>query len=65
MFEYKFVTIELVGIFNRGPKDDYRKVIEEHAKQGWRLVQIFAPGTAAEGRAKYFEIIFERPKQNG
>jgi hypothetical protein len=27
---------------------------------GWRLVQIFAPGVAAFGAAKYYELIFER-----
>ncbi|HWS46839.1 MAG TPA: DUF4177 domain-containing protein, partial [Acidimicrobiia bacterium] len=32
----------------------------EHAKDGWRLVQIFAPGVAAFGAARYYEFIFER-----
>ena len=32
----------------------------EHARDGWRLVQIFAPGVAAFGAAKYYELIFER-----
>jgi hypothetical protein len=29
---------------------------------GWRLVQIFAPGVAAFGAAKYYELIFERER---
>jgi Domain of unknown function (DUF4177) len=34
--------------------------VHEHARDGWRLVQIFAPGVAAFGAAKYYELIFER-----
>ena len=64
MYEYKFVTDYIVGanfIQTRGPIDDYHKIIEEHAKEGWRLVQIFAPvlGTS-QFATEYFELIFER-----
>ena len=38
----------------------YEDVVHEHARDGWRLVQIFAPGVAAFGAAKYDELIFER-----
>jgi len=34
--------------------------VHENAAEGWRLVQIFAPGIAAFGAAKYYELIFER-----
>jgi hypothetical protein len=66
-FEYKFVRL------GQKPKDwfwgtrtagdevaSYQQAIHEHAGEGWRLVQIFAPPTAAEGSAEYFELIFER-----
>ena len=36
--------------------------MHEHARDGWRLVQIFAPGVAAFGAAKYYELIFERER---
>jgi Domain of unknown function (DUF4177) len=36
--------------------------VHEHAQDGWRLVQIFAPGVAAFGAAKYYELIFERER---
>jgi hypothetical protein len=39
---------------------DYHEVIEEHAKEGWRLVQIFAPPIKGYGIADYFELIFEK-----
>ncbi|MCM3141531.1 DUF4177 domain-containing protein [Brevibacillus sp. MER 51] len=60
MFEYKFVRVELSS-FRRQPKEDYRTVVHEHAKEGWRLVQIFAPSIGGDGMAKYFELIFEKP----
>jgi Domain of unknown function (DUF4177) len=60
--EYEFVKIPLSRkFFQDKPKEDYRKIIEEHGRRGWRLVQIFAPGTSGHGAASYFELIFERP----
>jgi hypothetical protein len=64
MYEYKIVKIELGGIFNAIPKEDYTKIIAEHASKGWRLVQIFAPGVANNGLPKFYDVIFERPIQN-
>ncbi|KEQ22261.1 DUF4177 domain-containing protein [Paenibacillus tyrfis] len=59
MYEYKFVKIDL-KLFGNTPKQEYHEIIENHAKEGWRLVQIFAPGTSTYGAASYFEIIFEK-----
>ena len=61
MYEYKILRIGLTFWFKK-PKDDYHLLIEEHARQGWRLVQIFAPPVSAYGQASYFELIFERSK---
>ena len=59
MYEYKFVKIEVKeGFFNSTPKDDYQKIINSHAKQGWRFVQIFAPSIRGYGKSSYFELIF-------
>jgi hypothetical protein len=64
-YEYKFVRIgeyggsALFGVRDRDRKD-YEHVVYEHAKDGWRLVQIFAPGVAAFGAARYYEFIFEK-----
>jgi hypothetical protein len=64
-FEYRFVRLgegRTSAFF--GPqttaRNDYEQVVHEHARNGWRLVQIFAPGVAAFGAAKYYELIFER-----
>ncbi len=64
-YEYKFVRIGEYGgsaLFGVRDKDrkDYQHIVHEHAKDGWRLVQIFAPGVAAFGAARYYEFIFER-----
>jgi hypothetical protein len=64
-FEYKFVRLgEYAGSAFFGVHDKarnaYEEVVHEHARDGWRLVQIFAPGVAAFGAAKYYELIFER-----
>jgi hypothetical protein len=64
-YEYKFVRLgdsrgsAWFGVQAKARKT-YENVIEDHARDGWRFVQIFAPGIAAFGAAKYFELIFER-----
>lgn len=60
MFEYKFIRLDS-KIFG-GVKQDYQLIVEEHACQGWRLVQIFAPSSG--GSPLYYELIFERPKDS-
>jgi hypothetical protein len=64
-YEYKFVRLgEYRGSAWFGVSDKarsaYEDVVHEHARDGWRLVQIFAPGVAAFGAAKYYELVFER-----
>jgi hypothetical protein len=56
-YEYKFVTV------GQGKQDkDYHDVILENASDGWRLVQIFAPGAGGLwAKASFCEAIFERP----
>ena len=64
-YEYEFVRLgegqvsALLGPQTKA-RHDYQAVVHEHAREGWRLVQIFAPGVAAFGAAKYYELIFER-----
>ena len=62
-FEYKFVRLGegFLGV-RKSAKSTYQDIINQHALEGWRLVQIFAPGTGVHGAAKYYEIIFERPR---
>lgn len=66
-YEYKFVRLgeyrgsALFGVSDK-VRGAYEDVVHEHARDGWRLVQIFAPGVAAFGAAKYYELIFERER---
>ncbi len=61
-FEYKFVRLGegLFGVRKAG-REGYQEAVHKHAAEGWRLVQIFAPGVGGYGAAKYYELIFERP----
>lgn len=63
MYEYKFVRLALTGTWRIKPEQDHHAVIEQHASEGWRLVQIFAPAIVGYGHATHFESIFERPEQ--
>lgn len=57
MYEYKYVDTELGGFFSVA---NHREIINEHAKEGWRLVQVLAYEYNSHGKPKKFEIIFER-----
>jgi len=60
-YEYKFVRLGegWLGVRSEA-RQTYQDVVQEHARDGWRLVQIFAPGTGAYGAAKYYELVLER-----
>lgn len=62
MYEYRFVKIDLDGVMTKKPKDDYHRVIDQYAREGWRLIQIFAPSVSVGGGGipNYFELIFEK-----
>lgn len=60
-FEYKFVRLgEGWTSVRSDAREHYQQQIHEHARNGWRLVQIFAPGTGVYGAAKYYELVLER-----
>lgn len=61
-YEYKFVRLGEGWLSATGEaKQGYQEEIRAHAEEGWRLVQVFAPGIGGYGAAKYYEIILERP----
>ena len=60
-FEYQFVRVELKSGWRMDtPKEDYHQIVEDHAKEGWRLFQLFAPPMSGTGWASFLELIFER-----
>ena len=55
-YEYKFVRLD-----QHGKGQGYRDVILEHARDGWRLVQVFAPGAGGLwAKENFCEVILER-----
>lgn len=65
-YEYQFVRLgEGWGGVKKWAKEDYPDVVQKYAEEGWRLIQIFAPGTGVYGAAKYYELIFERVVDQG
>jgi hypothetical protein len=61
MFERVGLAIELP--LRLRPASDYHRIIEARAREGWRLVQVFAPSVFVLGGGipDWFELIFERP----
>ncbi len=61
-YEYKFVRIGegWLGVKKQAMRE-YPQLVEQYARDGWRLVQILTPGTGAYGMAQYLELILERP----
>ena len=60
-YEYKFDRLGEGRLSASGEAiNHYQERIHGHAREGWRLVQIFAPGVGLYGKAKYYELIFER-----
>ena len=59
-YEYDIVRIEKKGILNVRLEEDYREIVQQKAREGWRLVQIFAPPIEGYGVMKFADLIFER-----
>ncbi len=59
MYEYKFVKVKL-STFKLEPKENYQAMVNDYAKDGWRLMQILTPPTVGYGTIGYYEFVFER-----
>ena len=68
-YEYKFVRLEQHKGWTGDVRpsesaiEGYPDIVQQHAMEGWRLVQIFAPGIGTTGQPQFFELILERPQQ--
>jgi hypothetical protein len=61
-YGYKFVRLGEGWMTARSDaRHRYQEEVHRHARDGWRLVQIFSPGVGAYGAAKYYELVLERP----
>jgi len=55
-YDYKFIRLD-----QDKKGQGYQSVILEHTEDGWRLVQIFAPGAGGLwAKASFREVILER-----
>jgi len=55
--KYKYEFVRLEG----KQRQEYQDIIGQRAQDGWRLVQIFAPGAGGLwASADYIELIFEQ-----
>ena len=59
MYEYKFVKVKFSG-FKLKPEEDYQVMVNNYAREGWRLIQILTPPTVGYGTMGYYEFVFER-----
>ena len=61
-YEYKFVRLGegFMGVKRKATKE-YQDIITAHAKEGWRLVQVFSPSIGVYGASTFYELIFEKP----
>ena len=55
-YEYKFVRVD------KGTEEKkYQRIVHDHALEGWRLVQILAPGAGGLwARPNFVEVVLER-----
>lgn len=61
MYQYKYEKATLGNFFTVA---NYHKIIDNHAKEGWRLVQVLPVEYNGHGKPKDFEIIFEKYIEN-
>ena len=61
-YQYKYVKIKR-KIFS-GWEKNYQEVIDQHAKDGWRLVEMFAPAIHGYGSATHVDLVFEKKKSS-
>ena len=61
-YEYKFIRLGKGWLWPTSEADTYKEVISEHARGGWKLIQIFAPSRGIWGLSNFHEVILERKK---
>jgi hypothetical protein len=59
-YEYKLVRLGHGLLWPKSEAETYKEIVHQHAKEGWRLVQVFAPSRTIFGLANFHKLIFER-----
>jgi len=65
MYEYKFVKVSIKQLFPSrkavdASTEEIRKIIIDHAKEGWRFVQVYTPIGQRMITGNNYEVIFEK-----
>lgn len=55
-YEYKFEPIKSAGLF----VDEYEKIVEKYANEGWRFVTTIVRTTISLGLSQTLDFVFER-----
>ena len=55
-YEYKYVEVRTCGLAS----DDYKKIIDDHAKEGFRFVTTINKTKIAIGYNPIIDFVFER-----
>lgn len=59
-YEYKFIELKIEhNFFSNNLPGDYTKIIESHAKDGWRFIQLF-PIEFSGYHPSAFQLVFEK-----
>lgn len=59
MYKYKFENIKVSALSGKA-KEDYEKIIQDYAQEGWRLHTFSPLPFAAAGQALNIQLIFEK-----
>ena len=63
MYKYKIVEVEARGILLSGP-EEYKGILDRHANEGWRFVQILPSKYASNAIPTKYQIIFEKEQES-
>ena len=63
-YEYKFVRLGHGLLWPTKKAETYKEEIQKYAKEGWKLVQVFAPSRTILGIANFHELMLEKKKTN-
>ena len=59
-YEYDIIRVRKKGTLKVRFEEDYREIIKQKAREGWRVVQLFAPPIEGYGVVQFVDLIFER-----
>ena len=57
IYKYIYVTAKTEGFIR---KADYRELIEQYSKEGWRFITAIPSKSDAYGKIKEFDLVFEK-----